>query len=118
MAKVIIKGQKKKKEYGFTYFLFVILSIALIFVGHNIASNGTDTFSQVESIGVERGTVIEIIDQIDQNEEDQADIDFVAKDILFTVKMETGSQKGQQLRALQSLNNYLKVLPKEVQVGD
>lgn len=118
MAKVIIKGQKKKKEYGFTYFLFIALSIALIFVGHNIASKGTSSFSQVENIGVERGTVTEILDQVDQSEENQSDINFVSKDILFNVKMETGFQKGQEIRALQSLNNYLKVLPKEVQVGD
>ncbi len=118
MAKVIVKGIKKKKEYGALYFFVVLISILLIIIGNKVASKNITEISSENQMNVGRAVVTEIVDVIEDTSDPNEGINFVSKDILFKAKVTSGNLKGNQVEALQSLNNYLRVLPKEVEIGD
>ncbi|GAB6108508.1 YibE/F family protein [Fusibacter bizertensis] len=118
MAKVIVKGRKKKKEYGFLYFSVILVSILLIFLGNKVASKNILVPNSENQMNVERAIVTEIIDVIQDPAGANEGINFQSRDILFEAKLTTGDLKGSQVKVLQSLNNYQKVLPKDVEIGD
>lgn len=117
MAKIIVKGQKKKNS-GLVYFLTIVFSIAFLWFGNQIASQNMRLFDQQGQMATLKARVIAINDTIVTSESVGDGSEIKLTDILFSAEITSGARKGEVVNALQNLNSYFIVTNKPVEVGD
>lgn len=118
MAKVIVKGNKKNKNYGWIYMLTIVLSIMFIFFGNRIAGKNMTVFGDSSEVNVVRAKIVEILDTIESQTELSSETTITNRDIIFLAEYTTGPHKGERVQGIQTINSYFVVSSKEVSVGD
>ncbi|HAS74245.1 MAG TPA: YibE/F family protein [Clostridiales bacterium UBA8960] len=118
MARVIVKGRSKKKNYSWIYVLTIMISVLFIFFGNKIASKNMTAFDNSGDMMVVRAKIVEIVDVIEATESIGADSTITIRDIIFRANLESGPEKGTEITGVQSLNSYFVTSPREVSIGD
>ncbi|MDW7662209.1 MAG: YibE/F family protein [Bacillota bacterium] len=110
--------KKTKMIHLMIYAMTVLISVAFIFFGNKVASSKMDVLMGDEGFQIEKVKVTEIIEVYDESLTSDEDSELVMKDIAFRAKIISGELKGESIVAIQNLNSYMMVLPKEVAPGD
>ena len=120
MAKIIIKEKKNKTKHIQTlvYIAVIILSIVFIYVGNKVASREMTAFGGDNKTEVVKAEITEIVEEIQMDVPTSGEDTIENKDILFKAQILAGNRKGEEVEAVQNINNYFAFMPKEVAVGD
>lgn len=110
--------KKTKMIHLMIYIMTVLISVAFIFFGNKVASSKMDVLMGNEGFQIEKAKVTEIIEVYDESLTSDEDSELVMKDIAFRAEIISGELKGENVVAIQNLNSYMMVLPKEVAPGD
>lgn len=108
-------GKQRKKT---VYLLTILLSILLIIIGNRYVSGKADSEWQDQNMPSETAKVLEILNHSQESDPYSGDSEITVENILFTAKIISGDREGETISVLQSLNSYLPVKPKVVEVGD
>lgn len=100
------------------YIVTIILSILYIYIGRCVIFKEVTFFSDSGDVRREKALVTEIIFAEELSQEVNGEIMYLGKDIKFKAKFLAGDLKGQEVEALQNLDNTTQGAMKEVDVGD
>lgn len=118
MAKIVIKGNQKKKSGGWVYVLTIILSILFIFIGNKVTSKNMTVFGETSEVNVVRAKIVEILDTIETETEMSSETTIINRDIIFKADITSGPLKGEIVQGIQTINSYFVVSSREISIGD
>lgn len=115
----------KKKKYKFNFqfkklmiwMMTVIFSTAYIFIAHSIVSDNLHVF-KMEGAYVEKAKVVKIEDTITDEYSLSEDVTYKNSETYFYCELLTGDNKGSEVLALQTSDNYTVISEEAVSVGD
>lgn len=110
------KNALKKQQSIFSYALVMLFSILFIIIGTFLTGNHlnyTDTElcplrSKVVSV-ISDNTVISVNDLGDETKNGQ---------VVFEAQIKSGEHKGETVQAIQTFDEYMTIIPKQVEAGD
>ncbi|PYG89052.1 putative membrane protein [Ruminiclostridium sufflavum DSM 19573] len=100
------------------YLTTIIISIVLLVTGNKITTKNINILSGTEGILAEKAQVIKIVKIKSVNYNLGGDSLEEGKDVVFTAKILSGSQKDTEVTAVQSTDPFTGVPLKEVKAGD
>ena len=119
------RSTPKKKQYKFTFkfkhflvwLITVVVSAAYIYIAHSIDSDGLNIFN-MEGAYVEKAEVTRIADIHTDEYSLSEDIAYQNVETYFYCELLTGEQKGSEILAVQTSDNYTVNAEQAVSVGD
>ncbi len=110
---------KQKREVPlYIYLVTIVLSLVFIFLGNKYTSEGFHTLQEQGYQDVAKVRVTQLTEIVEDEIETSGTEGFHTKVIRFQTEVLSGELKGQMLEGEQSFNSYMKLSPKEVEVGD
>ncbi len=109
-----------KKKNIIVYFVTLVLSIVLIFFGHRIAVKDKNTDMQADSYRTARARVVSVdpAPAYDRFFDGDINREGAVLEITFTAEITSGEMKGQQVQAIQLMEEYYSTGRKYVEEGD
>jgi len=98
-----------------TYLLTIFISVLVLFIGHKIAVKDMIKF-QNYSQEIVKAKVLNVLDhEKDEEKTDDNESDLIIRNrIIFEAKITEGFRKGENVKAIQSLNSFIQGSQKEV----
>ncbi len=100
------------------YIITIVISIILLISGNKITTKNLNIFSGTEGVTAEKAQVVKVISSKTVDYDLGGETPEKGKDITFTAKILSGTQKGEVVTALETIDPFTGVALKEVEAGD
>lgn len=100
------------------YILTIVLSLLLLFLGNRFTTKDLKILNAADGVNALKAEVIKVIKTEKVEYDLGGDSPSVGKDITFSARIISGSQKGLEVKALQTIDPFTGTAMKEVEPGD